>query len=276
MAGLKCEIAARDWPIDRSAYTKTQANMSVTTQRCFYTLDSEFVLLTWDLQLDGWIPANESVITNHMNLYRPFADMIITSDNQQNLTGWVEIERESIAEIRMLPARPWLPLEDAIQATLSEIPVMDRRRRGTEPTPVEPLLDNAPNEWAGGSLVSATVLYSPPMEDIPNLFHPLFYPPQPSALTLLSNLLHDTYRDPLPSKPVQKGPPPMPKHVAEILLAKAETDGSTCSISMEAITRTNGTVTSCGHLFEREAIRTWLTSHDTCPECRQSCSIPTA
>lgn len=65
---------------------------------------------------------------------------------------------------------------------------------------------------------------------------------------------------------------PMPKHVADLVLRDAEARGATCPISMEPIKATDASVTSCGHVFQTQAIRHWLTGHDTCPQCRQPCS----
>lgn len=74
-------------------------------------------------------------------------------------------------------------------------------------------------------------------------------------------------------KPAAARPAPMPRHVADILLDKATSDGTACPITMESITKENGAVTSCGHLFERTAVTKWVTENGTCPSCRQPCSL---
>ena len=67
---------------------------------------------------------------------------------------------------------------------------------------------------------------------------------------------------------------PMPKHVVQILLERAEVDGAHCPISGSPITVATGAVTTCGHLFERTAIEMWFAQGVyTCPECRASCRI---
>jgi hypothetical protein len=65
----------------------------------------------------------------------------------------------------------------------------------------------------------------------------------------------------------------MPKHIADLVLRDAEARGATCSITMEPIKAGGASVTSCGHVFETGAIKEWLTTHSTCPECRQTCSV---
>lgn len=68
-------------------------------------------------------------------------------------------------------------------------------------------------------------------------------------------------------------PAPFPKHLADMVLKKAEADAATCPITMEPIKAADAAVTSCGHVFQTGAIREWLATHATCPECRQSCSV---
>jgi len=65
----------------------------------------------------------------------------------------------------------------------------------------------------------------------------------------------------------------LPQHVVDIVLSAAEADRYSCPISMEPISKATGAVTSCGHVFQATAIQEWLQSNDTCPECRQPCSV---
>lgn len=71
-----------------------------------------------------------------------------------------------------------------------------------------------------------------------------------------------------PKRKPRQSPQPLPKHVQEILLADAVRTKKDCPIAMEPITLANGSVTSCGHIFTKEALTHWLKQHDTCPECR--------
>jgi hypothetical protein len=62
--------------------------------------------------------------------------------------------------------------------------------------------------------------------------------------------------------------PPLPPHIVATLLRCAQGEGLTCSITMEPITVTDGTVTPCGHYFQAAALGRWVSEHGTCPECR--------
>ena len=76
-----------------------------------------------------------------------------------------------------------------------------------------------------------------------------------------------------PASPVEPVITPLPKHVIQILLEKAEEEGAECPITGSPITLENGAVTTCGHIFERTAIETWFAQSYSCPECRASCRI---
>jgi hypothetical protein len=65
-------------------------------------------------------------------------------------------------------------------------------------------------------------------------------------------------------------PPPLPKHVADLLIRNAETSGATCPITMEPIKASSATTTPCGHVFAADALNIWRSTHSTCPECRAS------
>lgn len=75
--------------------------------------------------------------------------------------------------------------------------------------------------------------------------------------------------------PTSKDPPPpaFPAHLVGPVLGSAEADRKICPITMEPIRKKTAAITSCGHIFQKEAIQEWLASHDTCPECRQRCSL---
>lgn len=73
--------------------------------------------------------------------------------------------------------------------------------------------------------------------------------------------------------PPQPLPPPFPAHLVSPVLASAEADRKICPITMEPIQKRTAAITSCGHIFQKKAIQEWLASHETCPECRQRCSL---
>jgi hypothetical protein len=70
-----------------------------------------------------------------------------------------------------------------------------------------------------------------------------------------------------PVTPVAPVTPVLPPHVSRILLERAVAEGAECTITGDILTMA-ATVTSCGHIFDKEAIHTWLSTNNTCPECR--------
>lgn len=85
---------------------------------------------------------------------------------------------------------------------------------------------------------------------------------------------------PLPSAPAQQPAAaqlaqplavlPAPRYVLELVKRDAVSKGEACSISMTPFQECESTtITSCFHLFETESIRTWLSTKDSCPVCKQ-------
>ena len=90
------------------------------------------------------------------------------------------------------------------------------------------------------------------------------------AATILASL--SQYPKPVKGSQSQP-PPPLPKHIQTVVLERAETEGQTCPITLTPIKSATATVTSCGHIFQTAAIQEWLSENQTCPECRQICSV---
>jgi hypothetical protein len=68
----------------------------------------------------------------------------------------------------------------------------------------------------------------------------------------------------------------IPNHAIRLLLLGAIIEGEECPISGTALDATNGSVTSCFHLFERDSIARWLALPHTnkkCPVCMQACDL---
>lgn len=76
------------------------------------------------------------------------------------------------------------------------------------------------------------------------------------------------------SEPKPK-PKPIPAFVAEALIAAAIKQDATCPISMEPLHATGATVTSCFHLFNTPSLAFWRKTSDTCPVCKEICSLTT-
>lgn len=67
----------------------------------------------------------------------------------------------------------------------------------------------------------------------------------------------------------------IPQHIISALLRDAAMQEETCPITTAEIDITNGAVTSCFHIFEKNAIKHWLTlpnSRDKCPICNTPCN----
>jgi hypothetical protein len=65
----------------------------------------------------------------------------------------------------------------------------------------------------------------------------------------------------------------LPKHVAEMIANDAVAREEVCPITMDPITLETCAVTSCFHVFERDALAMWHVANNTCPVCKQGCSI---
>jgi hypothetical protein len=75
--------------------------------------------------------------------------------------------------------------------------------------------------------------------------------------------------------PVPKASP-FPKFVADLLIRDAAERHATCPITMEPITTETAVATPCYHVFNADALASWVASgHDTCPECRSHIAAAT-
>ena len=68
-------------------------------------------------------------------------------------------------------------------------------------------------------------------------------------------------------------PPPPKAHISAIVLKDAITENKICSITHDPITLSSTCVSPCYHCFTTDAIKTWLLTNITCPECREIISI---
>jgi hypothetical protein len=74
---------------------------------------------------------------------------------------------------------------------------------------------------------------------------------------------------PAPPPPVAE-PAPIPKFVADTLIRDAVSRAATCPITMEPLAPETTAVTSCFHLFERDAIAAWMAqAGNCCAVCKQ-------
>ena len=74
--------------------------------------------------------------------------------------------------------------------------------------------------------------------------------------------------------PYAKQIAPPQKRIADIMIADAVSKEIQCPISLNPLTLASAAcVAPCYHIFEKEAIQTWLQEKKTCPECREPCSL---
>jgi hypothetical protein len=229
------------------------------------------------LQGAGWAPdidAMEAWRRGELRLYRPEDELFITMPGHE---CWPVLTSAERAEIRAELSRPWIPdghamegvPEDEIDTFDAAYVAMMGEDAGMPevPSALADLLDTVLRPV----LVMEPVVYS--------LVEPAPRPSAPSYADLMGVAVLASLAS--ASAPPQQAPPPppMPRHVAELVIAKAEADGATCAITMEPIRAATAAVTSCGHVFQAEALRTWLESRGTCPECRQpsaAAAVPSA
>ena len=68
----------------------------------------------------------------------------------------------------------------------------------------------------------------------------------------------------------------IPQHAIRALLRDAAMEETVCPITGEDIDITNGAVTSCFHIFDKNAIATWMNmpnSREKCPVCNTQCKL---
>jgi len=68
----------------------------------------------------------------------------------------------------------------------------------------------------------------------------------------------------------------IPQHTIRALLRDAAMQEEVCPITGDEIDITNGAVTTCFHLFDKNAITTWIlmpNSQDKCPVCNTQCKV---
>jgi len=152
-------------------------------------------------------------------------------------------------------ARPWLPDGQAIEGVREQdIAAMDRT--------YEVLTVSA----SSSTTVAEIELFERfEIHRIPTLVIPMTYDIIPVR------------RPPPPQRQPPAVPPthpkPFPRHLVAAVLANAVANNAICPITMDPITPDTATVTSCGHVFQTEAIRHWLTTNAICPECREPTCI---
>jgi hypothetical protein len=227
--------------------------------------NGELLFMEWDTHHDGWVPSTETMHAwqeGRSRIYNPTdnPNIFITMPGH---IQWPRLHPTEEDDIRVLMERPWIPDGQAMEGLYEdEIEELDALQR----------------------LMTETVLYTPPrINRLESILRPtlvmempmtlLVQPPRQTDSILAATLLASLVAPPQPPQQPAPRPPPFPKHLADQVLAAAEAAGQVCPITMEPIQKSTAAVTSCGHVFQKEAITHWMQDHDTCPECRQPCVI---
>jgi hypothetical protein len=65
----------------------------------------------------------------------------------------------------------------------------------------------------------------------------------------------------------------LPKRIRDLCIAEFAQKEEMCPIAMEPMTAENMAITTCFHFFQKEAIETWLSKNNQCPQCRMPTSL---
>jgi SUMO ligase MMS21 Smc5/6 complex component len=60
-------------------------------------------------------------------------------------------------------------------------------------------------------------------------------------------------------------------HLVKLVLKNAIDEHRICPITHDPITEDSTCIAPCYHSFDTEAIKGWLQTNTTCPECREVC-----
>lgn len=219
-------------------------------QRCAY-VDTQILFMSWNGQKDGWVP-DLTTMQQHrdgnLRIYEPSDGEGYVVTMPGHVRWPTKFDGDDIREVLELP---WVP--SALQGMREdEIDELDAYR--TMVTNLPPILHVGIRINAPLTLVEV---------DIPSTFEDRM------AATILASM--SQYPKPVQGR--SPPPPPLPKHIQTIVLERAESEGQTCPITLTPIKSVTATVTSCGHIFQTAAIQEWLSENQTCPECRQICSV---
>lgn len=75
------------------------------------------------------------------------------------------------------------------------------------------------------------------------------------------------------TQPVEQPKLTLPKRIRDLCVAEFAQKEEMCPIAMEPMTAENMAITTCFHFFQKEAIETWLSKNNQCPQCRMPTSL---
>jgi hypothetical protein len=207
----------------------------MTTERSVFFLDAnEFLFMVRDPD-HGWIPHLPTVAAwraGHLRIYRPPGAPQIIT--MPGHVRWDIMTPQEAEEIHAVIRRPWIPATAAYDS-IPESAIDD----------MDPVIARGDIE----ELARPALLW----EDYP--LDVVLVPPPPPA-----------------PPPTPTAPSSLPPHVATILIAHAVATGAVCPISLTPIDAATAIATLCGHVFDGDALRTWVERSSSvqrvCPECR--------
>jgi hypothetical protein len=209
----------------------------------------DLLFLEWSTHDDGWIPAKATMTAwqqGHLRIYYPTDIPNPTLITMPGAEQWPLLRDTEEPDVRAVMARPWIPDGQVMEGVREQdIAILERQYDFTASAA-------AADEALEASRVPMLVMTM--TYDLVPVVRPTA--PPPTSQTGRTNPLK-----------------PFPRHLVAAILANATTNKATCPITLEPITPDRATVTSCGHVFQTEAIRYWLTTHNECPECREPTCI---
>lgn len=253
----------------------SQDNMTDLRRSYIDPATGQFLFLKHDRDHNGWVPSvatMEAWRDGRIRVYSPSdsTDRFITMPGHYS---WPILTPAEETNIRVMMARPWIPDGQSIEGLRDDqIDDFDALQHLiTDSATSSSRIIHHHHHHMLDTLLRPSLIMDMPL----TLMSLQQRPPSASfdgllAAAILASAAPDLSPSPTATPP---RPPTFPKHLADQVLAAAEAAGQTCPITMEPIKRSAATITSCGHVFQKEAIAEWMQGHDTCPECRQPCSV---
>lgn len=219
----------------------------------------EILLLIHDRQRNGWIPsiaAMEAWRDGRIRIYSPTdsPDRFLTMPEHIH---WPLLTPTEEQKIRAILSHPWIPDGQSIEGLREDqIDDFDLHHFLTDgERSVQHVIHHHHHHLL--DTLRPTLMMDIPLS--------LVLVPEP-----LDRMILASAGDHISDVPRHQA---FPKHLVDQVLASAEAAGQTCAITMEPIKKASASITSCGHVFQKDAIAHWMHSHNTCPECRQPCCL---
>jgi hypothetical protein len=217
---------------------------------------AEVLLFKHSDELNGWFPAvtdMDDILAGTTRLYRTTDTDQFVTISEGDMRFWPQLSITEEPDIRALIAHPWITDGSYVEGiTSAEVAAAETLYRGL-----------ATDTYTGFNTSDLSVTLESALRPL------LDWPALDPTLIMIPSVRIVYGESESSMSQSQSHPLPLPKHVAALVIDKAISEGTQCPITMETLTAETAAVTSCGHVFQAEALRTWLTARGTCPECRQ-------